>query len=385
MQKGLVFIGYHGSDEASARALALALQRDAVRVWCAAVEGTVRPGVPYWDQIQRVLDECEYALFVLRGSEIEKGLKKEIHYAETVWRRENEAHPRMVPVWLPGRRSELPLVLADLEGIELAAGAPAELHARAIAQFLGITDEAVDEPVSSWRSGWRWPLAAGTLAVAAFALCAVQLDWFRTPAPPPANESRALSTLRSIISAQAMFRERCAVDTDGDGEGEFGGLAELAGTVPCRQSGDAAAATALDPAMLPGVLGEISNSRASRAGYHYQVFLPARGTSAPMPEDAMGGFRSGRLPGSVESERMWCCYAWPVELSEHGRRIYFTNESGVILSSRNDGDCVYFGDHAPPADLAYRRTLTLDSELDTESSGQPDATGRERVPWRVMY
>jgi prepilin-type N-terminal cleavage/methylation domain-containing protein len=47
-----------------------------------------------------------------------------------------------------------------------------------------------------------------------------------------ANESAAISTLRSLTSAQAQVQSSGAIDTDGDGAGEYGGFGELAGTIP---------------------------------------------------------------------------------------------------------------------------------------------------------
>ena len=49
-----------------------------------------------------------------------------------------------------------------------------------------------------------------------------------------ANESAALSTLRSISSAQAQLQSSAAIDSDADGGGEFGYFGELAGTRTIR-------------------------------------------------------------------------------------------------------------------------------------------------------
>src|SRR6187402_2069591 len=51
-----------------------------------------------------------------------------------------------------------------------------------------------------------------------------------------ANEAAAISTLRSISSAQAQVQSSGAIDTDADGAGEYGGFAELAGAFPMRTS-----------------------------------------------------------------------------------------------------------------------------------------------------
>src|SRR5262245_40468575 len=71
-----------------------------------------------------------------------------------------------------------------------------------------------------------------------------------------ANEAAAISTLRTISSAEATFRSTTSADTDADGAGEFGYLAELAGRVPMRvcAAGVPAAGAATDvlnPSVLP--------------------------------------------------------------------------------------------------------------------------------------
>ncbi|MFN0008549.1 MAG: prepilin-type N-terminal cleavage/methylation domain-containing protein, partial [Planctomycetota bacterium] len=49
-----------------------------------------------------------------------------------------------------------------------------------------------------------------------------------------ANEAAAISTLRSITSAQAQLQSSAAIDTDADGAGEYGYFGELSGVDPLR-------------------------------------------------------------------------------------------------------------------------------------------------------
>src|SRR4029077_13333147 len=51
-----------------------------------------------------------------------------------------------------------------------------------------------------------------------------------------ANEAAAISTLRSISSAQAQLQSSAAIDCDADGSGEYGYFAEMAGTKSMRTS-----------------------------------------------------------------------------------------------------------------------------------------------------
>ena len=47
-----------------------------------------------------------------------------------------------------------------------------------------------------------------------------------------ANESDAVACLRTVANAQAMFKSSAAVDTDGDGVGEFASFAQMSNAVP---------------------------------------------------------------------------------------------------------------------------------------------------------
>ena len=49
-----------------------------------------------------------------------------------------------------------------------------------------------------------------------------------------ANESAAISTLRTLSTAQAQLQASSAIDCDSDGAGEFGYFGELAGAAKVR-------------------------------------------------------------------------------------------------------------------------------------------------------
>ena len=95
------------------------------------------------------------------------------------------------------------------------------------------------------------------------------------------NENAAISTLRSIASAQAQLEASCAIDTDADGGGEYGYFAEMAGTFPMRISNGAvpfapAAGAApddiLNPAVLSAAFGNVdANGVITRSGYCFQM------------------------------------------------------------------------------------------------------------------
>jgi prepilin-type N-terminal cleavage/methylation domain-containing protein len=155
-----------------------------------------------------------------------------------------------------------------------------------------------------------------------------------------ANEAAAISTLRSISSAQAQLQSSGAIDTDSDGGGEYGYFAELAGAVPMRiDSGGAVPAVGvavdiLNPAILASAFGAVTASTITRSGYVYQMWLPDGG--APIThtaEAATGGMGAVTNPNGCEV--MWACYAWPIAFSQTGNRSFFINQEGDLLQCLN--------------------------------------------------
>ena len=95
-----------------------------------------------------------------------------------------------------------------------------------------------------------------------------------------ANEAAAISTLRSVTSAQAQLQSSAAIDTDADGAGEYGYFGELSGVDPLRVSngGVPAAGVAgtdeLTPSILSIQFGNVVGSIVTRQGYMFQMWLP---------------------------------------------------------------------------------------------------------------
>ncbi len=171
-----------------------------------------------------------------------------------------------------------------------------------------------------------------------------------------ANESAAISTLRSLTSAQAQLQSSGAIDTDGDGSGEYGFFGELSGADPVRVSvaGAAAAGAAgvdeLNPAVLSGAFGNVANSQVTRSGYIFQMYLPGAGSpAAPVAEDATGGALAGPFPDPDNGEVLWACYAWPVAVNQTGNRVFFVNQEGDIYQMNNRIAAPYEGTVTPPA------------------------------------
>lgn len=199
-----------------------------------------------------------------------------------------------------------------------------------------------------------------------------------------ANEAAAVSTLRSISSAQAQIQSSGAIDTDADGSGEYGYFAELAGSVPMRVSnlGAAAAGAAgtdlLNPAILPTAFGTVANGVVSRSGYFFQMWLPD-GSFQGVSEDAAGGKTAAPFPGSNEGEIMWACYAWPADVGGTGNRCFFVNQEGDLLQSQNRHATPYTGDPtaggtAPDYGECYNDPTDMSSGLRIGTAGGNDTT-----------
>ena len=177
-----------------------------------------------------------------------------------------------------------------------------------------------------------------------------------------ANESAAISTLRSISSAQAQLQSSSAIDTDSDGGGEYGFFAELAGTGDLRVDDGAGApeveaGTLLRPSMLSSAFGNVVAGAAGgvvvRSGYVFQMWLPGdSSTPAGVAEADAGGMDAATDPDNCEI--LWACYAWPLQVNSSGNRVFFINQDGDILQYNNRGTNVYEGlDAGPAADAAF--------------------------------
>lgn len=149
-----------------------------------------------------------------------------------------------------------------------------------------------------------------------------------------ANESAAIATLKNIASGQAQLQASGTIDVNGNGQGEYGFFGELSGRIAVRGS-----TLVVTPPVLSAAFGNVGaagtpeESRVSRSGYVFQMFLPSV-TAAGLPEDAGGGDLTndnGVDPG--QSEVLWCCYAWPSTVGSSGNRTFFINQSGDVLST----------------------------------------------------
>jgi prepilin-type N-terminal cleavage/methylation domain-containing protein len=168
-----------------------------------------------------------------------------------------------------------------------------------------------------------------------------------------ANEAAAISTMRSISSAQAQLQSSGAIDTDADGAGEYGYFGELSGVDPLRVSNAGVPAAGvvgtdeLNPAILSSAFGNVATARVQRQGYIFQMWLPdvtaAAGTVAGIAEDANGGKAAAPFPNANNGELLWACYAWPADLNKTGNRCFFVNQEGDLLQWLNRSATPYDG------------------------------------------
>jgi len=177
-----------------------------------------------------------------------------------------------------------------------------------------------------------------------------------------ANESAAISTLRSLSSAQAQLQSSSAIDSDADGGGEYGYFGELSGTAALRifapGAGGAPGAPALgaandllNPPVLSTAFGQVisdvnNEGVVVRSGYVFKIYLPdvtgGGGLTPGLPEAGAAAGPNGAdggslaaLPDPNNSEVLWCCYAWPLNAGQTGNRTFFINQEGDLLQMAN--------------------------------------------------
>ena len=187
-----------------------------------------------------------------------------------------------------------------------------------------------------------------------------------------ANESSTISTLQGLAAAQAQCQASGAIDTDGNGRGEFGFLAELAGGVPLRsnESGGIGALSA-HPPYLSAAFADVQGGTVNRTGYVYRLFLPDA-AAQPTAEANTGG-AAGLSISATQSEVMWSAYAWPMTYGTSGQRAFFVNQSGELLSCQNSV-MRYRGSSSTPvgtaAVIGSAQNPTMASPIALNATGQ---------------
>ncbi len=140
-----------------------------------------------------------------------------------------------------------------------------------------------------------------------------------------ALETRAAATLKMFASSQEIFRLDGCVDLDSDGDGEYGYIGELAGSVPCRGSGKRAKAASCEFGRTD------SRGMVISMGYCYIVYLPG---ASGIGEDA--GQASANASAANLQETGYVIYAWPVSRST-GRKMFAITQEGLIAQKAVSG------------------------------------------------
>ena len=200
-------------------------------------------------------------------------------------------------------------------------------------------------PDRRWR---RWLLVAAVTLVGGGVLVEAAVPNFCITCGPRRGESAAVATLKNIAHAQRQFCKDASCDVDGDGVGEHGFLAELAGALPLRANAERAAVTLATP-LLTTALGKVHKGRIQRIGYLFQLSLPGVG-GVWIPEASHGGGIGAGVDANG-AELDWLCYAWPVVHGETGKRAFAITSRGDVLASDLASE-VYSGDFGPMAGVA---------------------------------
>jgi len=186
-----------------------------------------------------------------------------------------------------------------------------------------------------------------------------------------ANETMATATLRQFVAAQAQFQAVGYADADEDGVGEFGFLGELSGGVKVR--GD----KVCNPPMLSAAFQKVEKGRLTRSGYHFRMFLCDK-DGKPVGEE-----HGTKTVDATLAETTWCAYAWPVKQGKTGKRTFFVNQAGVVLTStHSDYSGGYSGDSEPKATAAFAAATPATEKITGPTA--KDKTAADGNMWGVL-
>ncbi len=153
------------------------------------------------------------------------------------------------------------------------------------------------------------------------------------------NEAMAVAHLRCLAAAQTQASVLGVIDTNENGVGEHGFLAELAGSRTPRGPGKG-----LRVELLSDAFGELSDDGIPEIdGYRFQVFLPGVDGAAVSASDV------DSTVDVLMAERAWVAYAWPVKYEETGVRTFVVLADGAVHSIDLPG---YSGADAPAGTAA---------------------------------
>lgn len=163
------------------------------------------------------------------------------------------------------------------------------------------------------------------------------------------NEAAAAATLRSGIRPnQLQFQAMGYNDVDGDLRGEYGFLAQMAGTEACFGMPDVDGISAGEITMLPESFGEAADRPID--GYRFVVYLPDGKGGAMDLAEAKRRLAAGDTSWADAAERYYVAYAWPDRFGDGGRRVFAITQEGRVLAAPVDHA---LADGPPPWNAAF--------------------------------
>jgi hypothetical protein len=257
--------------------------------------------------------------------------------------------------------------LASIMGLSADPGAPGRklrtrVHGMTGSEIIAAGDAAAAEMKE------RGANANGLAAIASLGLGGAVASGAVAEARLNANESAAIATLKNISSAQAQCQASGVIDANGNGAGEYGFFAELAGRTPVRGS-----THRIEPPVMSSAFGKVDGSRLTRSGYVFQMFLPDA-KAAGVVEAPTGG-SDGVAVDHGQAEVLWCCYAWPTDCGKSGKRAFFINQSGDVLACSNTSARYNGWDKGPDFTAAFQRgTKTMADPVAANTAGNNGET-----------
>jgi hypothetical protein len=191
-----------------------------------------------------------------------------------------------------------------------------------------------------------------------------------------ANEAAAISTLRSIASAQAQLQHSGAIDVDVDGGGEYGLFGDLAGSRNLRGTDAPLAPAVLSPAFGELQPDDCGGAVIRRSGYIFQMWLPGKwvpGATTGVTDSPVAGPAEG--VDADASEVLWRCYAWPEKAGQTGQRAFFLDQEGDLYFLANTRDVTRRPYEGTCADGGRQPTFDAISETAGDFDSHPPATG----------
>ena len=171
-----------------------------------------------------------------------------------------------------------------------------------------------------------------------------------------ANEGAGLGTLRTVCTAQGQFKSQALVDQDNNGNGEYGIMGELTGTVNIRTKGVKANPVFVSEALAPRTNLDFGK----KSGYYCRIYLP--GASAVVSDNALTSLAANPNDAGYQ-EGKWRAYLWPTSAGYSGIKALAIDQTGEIYATANrdtaTGGYVWSGNTDYPAyNAAINATLT---------------------------